>query len=94
MTSPPSPRPRQSPATASESKPATVSASEAVEAAPEPTKSEKAKIYRTTWPTDRFVVEDLPVVTTEGVPLTQAQAKKVLAVADSCGVTVEEVESE
>lgn len=71
--------------------PATVqSASDAVASAPPPSDSAKTKMA-TVWPSDRFVVEGLPVVTREGVPVTAEQKKTLEDAAKKSGVTLREV---
>lgn len=68
------------------------SAADLVRNAPAP--NEKAsKSYRVLYPNDHFVMEGMPVVTTAGTPLTDAQAKQLLPVAEASGVTIVEVES-
>lgn len=58
--------------------------------APEP--SDKAKkSYRVLYPTDRFLMEGLPVITSSGTPLTDEQVKKLLPVAEASGVRIAEV---
>lgn len=58
--------------------------------APEPT-SEGGKVYRVKYPTDLFVMEGMPVVTSTGTPLTEEQAEKLLPVAEESGVLIVEV---
>lgn len=66
------------------------SAAELMQNAPAP--SEKAsKSYRVLYPNDHFVMEGMPVVTTAGTPLTDAQAKQLLPVAEASGVQIVEV---
>ena len=49
------------------------------------------KVLKVLYPTDRFVVAGTPVITAEGTPLTDEQAKKVLELAEASGVRVVEV---
>ena len=66
------------------------SADDIARRAPEP--SDKAKkSYRVMYPTDRFIMEGMPVVTSAGTPLTDEQAKKLLPVAEASGVQIVEV---
>lgn len=66
-------------------------ADDLVRTAPEP--SDKAKkSYRCLYPTDRFVMEGMPVVTASGTPLTDEQFKKLSPVAEASGVRIVEVE--
>jgi hypothetical protein len=66
------------------------SAAELISNAPAP--SDKAgKVYRVLYPTDHFVMEGMPVVTSGGTPLTDAQAKQLLPVAEASGVKIEQV---
>lgn len=66
------------------------SASEAVAKAPEPSGSARTKVA-TMWPSDKFVVEGLPVVTREGVPVTAEQLKTLQNAAKRSGVKLREV---
>src|SRR5215212_8536016 len=67
------------------------SAQELVEQAPEPTDDEGSKVYAVSYPTDQFVMEGMPVVTTTGTPLTSEQVDKLLPVAEASGVKIVEV---
>lgn len=67
------------------------SADELIRQAPEPNDKAK-KVYKVLYPVDHFVVQGYPVVTTAGVPLTDAQAKEVLAAAEASEVRIVEVE--
>lgn len=66
------------------------SATDAVEAAPEPSKSAQKKVA-VVWPSNKFVVEGLPVVDNKGVPVTAEQYKTLETAAKKCGVTLREV---
>jgi hypothetical protein len=72
------------------------SADEAKAAAPEPDEKSRAqkKIYAVQAPTNEFVIEGLPVITTEGTPLTADQAEQVKKIAPANGVVIVEKESE
>jgi hypothetical protein len=67
------------------------SAQELIEQAPAPTE-EGGKVYRVLYPTDQFVMEGHPVVTSSGTALTSEQADKLLPVAEASGVRIVEVE--
>lgn len=67
------------------------SVEELIADAPDPAKS-GGKIYRVQYPTDRFVMEGMPVVDSVGVRLTADQAKNLLPVAEASGVKIVEVE--
>jgi hypothetical protein len=67
------------------------SASELIANAPVPA-DKGGKIYRVSYPTDHFVVNDMPVVDTTGVRLTAEQAKTVLEAAEASGVKIVEVQ--
>jgi hypothetical protein len=62
------------------------SADEAIAAAPEPSAKGSKKVVRVMYPTDRFVVEDVPVITAEGTELTSEQVKKAEVEAEKNGV--------
>lgn len=49
------------------------------------------KTYQTQYPTDRFVMEGMPDITSAGTPLTEEQAEKLLPLAEASGVTIVEV---
>jgi hypothetical protein len=53
---------------------------------------EGGKIYKVAYPTDHFVVNDLPVIDSTGVVLTDEQAQTVLEAADASGVRIVEVQ--
>jgi len=67
------------------------SAQELIEQAPPPTE-EDGKKYRVLYPTDQFVMEGHPVVTSSGTALTNEQAEALLPVAEASGVRIVEVE--
>lgn len=67
-------------------------ADDLVRRAPEPT-TKGGKIYKVMYPTDRFVMEGMPVVDTSGVRLTAEQAKELLPMAEASGVKIVEVDS-
>lgn len=67
-------------------------ADDLVRRAPEPA-TKGGKIYKVMYPTDRFVMEGMPVVDTAGVRLTAEQAKEVLPVAEASGVQIVEAGS-
>jgi hypothetical protein len=73
---------------------APTSADEAVAAAPDPSDKGSKKVVRVMYPTDRFVVEDVPVITTEGTPLTAEQFKKASEAAAASGVKLVEEDDE
>lgn len=50
------------------------------------TKSGKGKVVRVMYPGDRFIIEDLPVITTEGTELSAEEVKKAAAAAKASGV--------
>lgn len=58
--------------------------------APAPSSNARTKVA-TMWPRDRFVVEGLPVVTREGVPVTAEQMKTLQEAAKKSGVKLREV---
>lgn len=61
-----------------------------VESAPDPV-DKGGKIYAVQYPTDRFVMEGMPVMDTTGVRLSAEQAKTLLPAAEASGVTIVEV---
>lgn len=65
-------------------------ANELVRNAPEPT-DKGGKIYKVLYPTDQFVKEGQPVVNSNGVRLTKAQADEILPAAAASGVQIVEV---
>lgn len=68
------------------------SAQELIRQAPEPSEEgANTKIYQVMYPNDHFVMEDMPVVSTSGTPLTAEQAEKLLPVAEASGVRIVEV---
>ena len=67
-------------------------AADLVREAPEPTDEDGAKVYKVVYPADLFVVAGHPVVNTEGVRLTSAQAEEILPAAEASGVKIVEVD--
>lgn len=67
------------------------SVAELVRNAPEPSENASA-VYQVLYPTDQFVMEGMPVVTTAGTPLTDEQAEKLLPVAEASGVKIVKVD--
>lgn len=63
---------------------------EAVAKAPEPSSGARKKVA-VAWPTNRFVVEGLPVIDNKGVSVTADQQKTLEEVAKKSGVTLREV---
>lgn len=57
---------------------------------PEPDTS-GGKIYKTLYPNDLFVMEGHPVVNTDGVRLSDAQAAEIIPMAEASGVKIVEV---
>lgn len=58
--------------------------------APKPS-SKARKSYRCMYPTDQFIMAEMPVITTKGTPLTDEQFKAVAPVAEASGVRIVEV---
>lgn len=68
------------------------SAQELIRQAPEPSEEgTDTKVYRVLYPNNHFVMEDMPVVSDVGTPLTADQAEKLLPVAEASGVRIVEV---
>jgi hypothetical protein len=59
------------------------------EPAPAPPKEAEGKLVRVLWPTNEFVVEDQPVITSEGTRIPAGSVDEVTAMAERCGVKLE-----